>query len=77
MTNLFRGFDVTLLITAPMLLGGSPLWSLVLAAIVAAILLNSMDAEAMRARQAEQQKLVAQQRKQRDAAKASSQQRKR
>ena len=77
MTNLFRGFDVALLITAPMLLGGSPLWSLVLAAIVAAILLNSVDAEAMRARQAEQQKLVEQQRKQRDAAKASSQQRKR
>ena len=53
MTNLFRGFDVTLLITAPMLLGVSPWWSLVLASIVAAILLNSMDAEALRARQAE------------------------
>ena len=77
MTNLFRGFDVTLLITAPMLLGLSPLWSLVLAAIVAAVLLNSMDAEALRARQAEQQKLLEQQRKQRDAAKATSQQRKR
>jgi hypothetical protein len=77
MTNLFRGFDVALLITAPMLLGVSPLWSLVLAAIVAAILLNSMDAEALRARQAEQQKLLEQQRKQRDAAKAASQQRKR
>jgi len=77
MTNLFRGFDVALVITAPMLLGVSPLWSLVLAAIVAAILLNSMDAEALRARQAEQQKLLEQQRKQRDAAKATSQQRKR
>jgi hypothetical protein len=77
MTNLFRGFDVTLLITAPMLLGVSPLWSLILAAIVAAILLNSMDAEALRARQAEQQKLLEQQRRQRDAAKATSQQRKR
>jgi hypothetical protein len=77
MTNLFRGFDVALLITAPMLLGVSPLWSLVLAAIVAAILLNSMDAEALRARQAEQQKLLEQQRKQRDAAKTASQQRKR
>jgi Family of unknown function (DUF6297) len=77
MTNLFRGFDVTLLITAPMLLGVSPLWSLILAAIVAAILLNSMDAEALRARQAEQQKLLEQQRRQRDAAKATSPQRKR
>ncbi len=77
MTNLFRGFDVTLLITAPMLLGVSPWWSLILAAIVAAILLNSMDAEALRARQAEQQKLLEQQRRQRDAAKATSQQRKR
>jgi hypothetical protein len=77
MTNLFRGFDVTLLITAPMLLAVSPLWSLILAAIVAAILLNSMDAEALRARQAEQQKLLEQQRRQRDAAKATSQQRKR
>jgi len=77
MTNLFRGFDVALLITAPMLLGVSPFWSLALAAIVAAVLLNSMDAESMRARQAEQQKLLEQQRKQRDAAKAASQQRKR
>jgi hypothetical protein len=77
MTNLFRGFDVALLITAPMLLGVSPWWSLVLAAIVAAILLNSMDAEALRARQAEQQKLLEQQRKQREATKATSQQRKR
>jgi hypothetical protein len=77
MTNLFRGFDVALLITAPMLLGVSPFWSLILAAIVAAILLNSMDAEALRARQAEQQKLLEQQRRQRDAAKATSQQRKR
>jgi len=77
MTNLFRGFDVALVITAPMLLGVSPWWSLVLAAIVAAILLNSMDAEALRAHQAEQQKLFEQQRKQRDSAKATSQQRKR
>jgi hypothetical protein len=77
LTNLFRGFDVALLITAPILLGVSPFWSLVLAAIVAAILLNSMDAESMRARQAEQQKMLQEQRKQRDATKAASQQRKR
>jgi len=77
LTNLFRGFDVALLITAPMLLGASPFWSLALAAIVAAILLNSMDAETLRARQAEQQKMLEAQRKQREAAKAAAQQRKR
>ena len=55
MTNLFRGFDVCLLITAPMLLGLSPVWSLTVAAIAALILLNSMDAESLRAKQAEQQ----------------------
>jgi hypothetical protein len=77
MTNLFRGFDVALLITAPILLGVSPIWSLVLAAIVASVLLNSVDAESLRARQAEQQKMLEAQRKQRDAAKAAAQQRKR
>jgi hypothetical protein len=64
-TNLFRGFDVALLTTAPMLLGFSPFWSLAIAAIAAAILLNSMDAESLRARQAEQQKLLEAQKKQR------------
>jgi hypothetical protein len=77
LTNLFRGFDVALVITAPMLLGVSPFWSIVLAAIVAAILLNSVDAETLRARQAEQQKMLTEQRKQREAAKSATQQRKR
>jgi hypothetical protein len=77
MTNLFRGFDVCLLITAPMLLGLSPFWSLVIAAIAALILLNSMDAESMRAKQAEQQKLLAQQKKQREADALAAKQRKR
>jgi hypothetical protein len=77
MTNLFRGFDVALLVTFPMLLGGSPFWSLAIAAIAALILLNSLDAESVRARQAEQQKLLDAQRKQRDAARAAAQQRKR
>ena len=45
-----------LLVTFPMLLGGSPLWSLAIAGIAALILLNSMDAESLRARQAEQQR---------------------
>jgi hypothetical protein len=76
-TNLFRGFDVCLLTTAPLLLGFSPFWSLLIAAVAAMILLNSMDAEALRARQAEQQKQMAAQRKQRDEAAAAAKQRKR
>ena len=77
MTNLFRGFDVCLIITAPMLLGFSPVWSLALAAIVALVLLNSMDAETLRARQAEQQRQLAAERKQREADAALAKQRKR
>lgn len=77
MTNLFRGFDVCLLITAPMLLGLSPFWSLVIAAIAAAILLNSMDAESLRAKQAEQQKMLEAQKKQKEAAAVAAKQRKR
>jgi Family of unknown function (DUF6297) len=76
-TNLFRGFDVCLLTTAPLLLGLSPFWSLLIAAIAAMILLNSMDAEALRARQAEQQKQLAAERKQRAEAAATAKQRKR
>jgi hypothetical protein len=77
MTNLFRGFDVVVIITAPVLLGFSPVWSLLLAAITALILLNSMDAETLRARQAEQQKRLAAERRQREAAVAAHKQRKR
>jgi len=66
--NVFRGFDVAVLVTAPMLLGLSPFWSLVLAGITALLLLNSLDAESLRAKQAEQQKELERQRKQRDAA---------
>jgi hypothetical protein len=76
-TNLFRGFDVCILTTAPMLLGASPWWSLGIAAIAAAILLNSMDAETLRARQAEQQKQLAAQKKQRADEAAAAKQRKR
>ena len=61
-TNLFRGFDVCLLTTAPMVFGFSPFWSLLIAAIAALILLNSLDAETLRARQAEQQKQLARRR---------------
>ncbi len=76
-TNLFRGFDVCIITTAPLLLGLSPWWSLGIAGIAAAILLNSMDAEKLRARQAEQQKQLAEQRKQRTEAAAAGKQRKR
>jgi len=44
-----------------------------IAGIAAAILLNSMDAETLRARQAEQQKQLAEQRKQRTEAAAAKQ----
>jgi hypothetical protein len=76
-TNLFRGFDVCIITTAPLLLGLSPWWSLGIAGIAAAILLNSMDAETLRARQAEQQKQLAEQRKQRTESAAAAKQRKR
>jgi hypothetical protein len=77
MTNLFRGFDVCLIITAPLLFGVSPVWSLALAGITAMILLNSVDAESLRAKQAEQQKLLEEQKKQREAAAMAAKQRKR
>jgi hypothetical protein len=76
-TNLFRGFDVCLLTTAPMAFGFSPLWSLLIAGIAALILLNSLDAEALRARQAEQQRQLEAEKKQRQAAGAAAKQRKR
>jgi hypothetical protein len=59
---------VCLLTTAPMVFGVSPLWSLLIAGIAALILLNSLDAEALRARQAEQQRQLQAQKKQREAA---------
>lgn len=77
MTNVFRGFDVCLIATAPMLLGFSPLWSLAICAIAALILLNSMDAESIRAKQAEQQREMERAKKQREAAAAADKQRKR
>ena len=77
MSNVFRGFDVCLIATAPMLLGFSPLWSLAICGIAALILLNSMDAESMRARQAEQQRQLDHAKKQRAAASATQQQKKR
>jgi hypothetical protein len=77
MSNVFRGFDVCLIATAPMLLGFSPLWSLAICGVAGLILLNSMDAESLRARQAEQQRELDQAKKQRAAAAAAEQQKKR
>ena len=76
-TNVFRGFDVCLLSTAPMALGFSPIWSLLIAGIAALILLNSLDAESLRARQAEQQRQVAAEKKRREAALSANRQKKR
>ena len=76
MTNVFRGFDLCLIGTAPMLFGFSPLWSLAICAIAALILLNSMDAESIRARQAEQQRELERAKKQREAAASAAEQQK-
>jgi len=53
--GLIRGFDMALLITAPLLLGLSPVISLVIAGIVAIVLLT-LDWEAMKSQAEEQQK---------------------
>ncbi|HEY9294171.1 MAG TPA: DUF6297 family protein [Microlunatus sp.] len=55
--GMIRGFDMCLVITAPMLLGLSPMISLVLAAIVALVLLT-LDFDAMKAQAEEQQKTL-------------------
>jgi hypothetical protein len=52
-------------------------WSLLIAAIAAGLLLNSMDMESMQARQREQQKLLEQQKKDRENAAMINKQRKR
>jgi hypothetical protein len=60
-----------------LLFGLSPWWSLGVAGVAAAILLNSMDAETLRARQAEQRKQLEAQRRQGADAAAAAKQRKR
>ncbi|SDD68673.1 DUF6297 family protein [Auraticoccus monumenti] len=54
-----RGFDMVLLITAPVLLGASPVWSLVLLAIVSFVLLGGFNAEEMRATSEQQKRELA------------------
>ena len=76
-TNLFRGFDVCLLATAPMLLGFSPLWSLAIEAITAVVLFNSFDADSMRARQQDAQRQLDLQKREREAQASQAKQRKR
>ena len=76
-TNLFRGFDVCLLATAPMLLGFSPLWSLAIEAVTAIVLFNSFDADSMRARQQDAQRQMELQKREREAQATIAKQRKR
>ncbi len=76
-TKIIAGFDICVLVTFPMLLGGSPLWSIAIAAVVSMFLLISVDADTLRAQQAEQQRLLDEQKKKREAAVAQSKQRKR
>jgi Family of unknown function (DUF6297) len=76
-TNIFRGFDVCLLATAPMLLGFSPLWSLAIEAITAIVLFNSFDADSMRARQQDAQRQLDLQKREREAQAVHAKQRKR
>lgn len=76
-TKIIAGFDICVLVTFPMLLGGSPMWSIGIAAVVALFLLISVDAEQMRAQQQEQQRQLDEQKKKREAAQSQSKQRKR
>lgn len=62
--GLIRGFDMCLLITAPLLLGLSPLVALAIAAIVALVLLT-FDWEAMKAQAETQQKQLNEERQKR------------
>ena len=60
MLNLFRGIDLCLLITAPLLIGWPPFISWALAAIcLGFLLMGGLDQEALKARQEEQQRQLA------------------
>lgn len=62
--GLIRGFDMCLLITAPLLLGASPLWAIGIAALIGFFLLT-FDWEAMKQQAEEQQKQLQEERKRR------------
>ncbi|MFT3860843.1 DUF6297 family protein [Micropruina sp.] len=49
--NLFRGLDMVALITAPVLLGGSPLWSFALAGLAFVFLRGTFNMDEMKAQQ--------------------------
>ena len=57
--NLFRGFDMVALITAPLILQAGAYWSLAIAAVVFIALRGSFNMEEMKAEQEAQQKLLA------------------
>ena len=67
MTNIFRGFDMALLITAPLLLNLSPVISLVIAGIVAFVLL-ALDLEDIKAKGEDQRKQLEVEKQKRAAA---------
>lgn len=56
--NLFRGFDVVALVTAPLLLGASPWWSLGLGAIVLLVLRNGKSMAELQADAEEQRQQI-------------------
>jgi len=61
MLNLFRGIDLCLLITAPLLLGWPPFVAWCLGALcIGFLLMGGLDQEALKARQEEQQRQLAQ-----------------
>lgn len=60
--GLIRGFDMVLLITAPLLLQLSPMFALVIALIVGFVLLT-VDTASLKAQSEEQQKMMAEQKK--------------
>ena len=57
--NLFRGFDMVALITAPLILQAPAYWSLAIAAVVFVALRGSFNMEEMKAEQEAQQKALA------------------
>ena len=56
--NLIRGFDVAALVTAPILLNVSPLWSLGIAVVLLMILRVGFNMEEMQEQAKEQQKML-------------------
>ena len=56
--NLFRGFDMVALVTAPLILQAPAYWSLAIAAVVFVALRGTFNMEEMKAEQEAQQKAV-------------------